>query len=74
MNETKELVQKVTEGIQEKKGNRIVIADLTSSPKQSASILSSVRAIRPAKWQPLSIPSPRPPASVPAQNPLPSTD
>lgn len=30
MNETKELVQKITEGIQEKKGKNIIIADLTS--------------------------------------------
>lgn len=30
MNETKLLVQKITEGIQEKKGKNIVIADLTN--------------------------------------------
>lgn len=31
MNETQELVKKITEGIQEKKGKNIVIADLTST-------------------------------------------
>lgn len=30
MNETKELIRQITEGIQEKKGSRIVIADLSS--------------------------------------------
>ena len=29
MNETKTLVEKITEGIQEKKGKNIIIADLT---------------------------------------------
>lgn len=58
MNETKELVQKITEGIQEKKGKHIVIADLTSipetickyfvicqgnSPSQVAAIVDSIR-------------------------------
>lgn len=57
MNETENLVQKITEGIQEKKGKRIVVADLTSiddaickyfvicqgnSPSQVASIVDSV--------------------------------
>ena len=30
MNETKVLIEKITEGIQEKKGKNIVIADLTN--------------------------------------------
>lgn len=57
MNETKALVQKIAEGIQEKKGTRIVIADLTSiqdtickyfvicqgnSPSQVTAIVESV--------------------------------
>ena len=29
MNETRQLIEKITEGIQEKKGKNIVIADLT---------------------------------------------
>ena len=29
MNETKKLIQQITEGIQDKKGKKIVIADLT---------------------------------------------
>lgn len=58
MNETNVLVQKIAEGIQEKKGKNIVIADLTSihdtickyfvvcqgsSPSQVAAIADSVR-------------------------------
>lgn len=58
MNDTKDLVQKITEGIQEKKGKNIVIADLTSiqdsickyfvicqgnSPSQVSAIADSVR-------------------------------
>lgn len=58
MNETKTLVQKITEGIQEKKGKNIVVADLTSigdticqyfvicqgnSPSQIAAIVDSVK-------------------------------
>ena len=58
MNETKELIQKITEGIQEKKGKNIVIADLTgiedtickyfvicqgSSPSQVLAIVDSVK-------------------------------
>lgn len=58
MNETKELVQKITEGIQDKKGKNIVIADLThigdticnyfiicqgNSPSQVGAIVDSVR-------------------------------
>lgn len=58
MNETKTLVQKISEGIQEKKGKGIVIADLTqidetlckyfvicqgNSPTQVAAIVDSVR-------------------------------
>jgi len=30
MNETKELIKKITEGIQEKKGSQIIIADLSN--------------------------------------------
>ncbi len=58
MNETSLLVQKITEGIQEKKGKNIVVADLTAihdsickyfvvcqgnSPSQVAAISDSVR-------------------------------
>lgn len=58
MSETKELVQKITEGIQDKKGKNIVIADLThigdticnyfiicqgNSPSQVGAIVDSVR-------------------------------
>lgn len=58
MSETKTLVQKITEGIQEKKGKNIVVADLTSiddticryfvicqgnSPSQIAAIVDSVK-------------------------------
>ncbi|MGL4853296.1 MAG: ribosome silencing factor [Phocaeicola sp.] len=58
MNETKALVQKIVEGIQEKKGKDIVIADLTSikdticnylvicqgnSPAQVAALVDSVK-------------------------------
>lgn len=58
MNETKILVEKITEGIQEKKGKNIVIADLTNiedtickyfvicqgnSPSQVAAIVDSIR-------------------------------
>lgn len=58
MNETKELVQKIVEGIQEKKGKDIVVADLTSiketicsylvicqgnSPTQVAALVDSVK-------------------------------
>ena len=57
MSETKNLVQKITEGIQEKKGKNIVIADLTSiedtickyfvicqgnSPNQVSAIVDSI--------------------------------
>lgn len=58
MDETKELVQKITEGIQEKKGKKIVVADLTAiedticknlvicqgnSPSQVAAIVDSIK-------------------------------
>ncbi|MDE5676295.1 MAG: ribosome silencing factor [Phocaeicola sp.] len=58
MNEAKILVEKITEGIQEKKGKNIVVADLTAindtickyfvicqgnSPSQVAAIVESVR-------------------------------
>jgi len=58
MNETKFLIQKITEGIQEKKGKNIVIADLTNigdticnyfvicqgnSPSQISAIVDSVK-------------------------------
>lgn len=58
MNETKELIHKITEGIQEKKGKSIVIADLThigdticnyfiicqgNSPSQIGAIVDSIR-------------------------------
>lgn len=58
MNETKVLIQKITEGIQEKKGKNIVIADLTNigdtickyfvicqgnSPSQVTAIVDSVK-------------------------------
>lgn len=58
MNETKILVEKITEGIQEKKGKNIVVADLTNiedtickyfvicqgnSPSQVAAIVDSVK-------------------------------
>ena len=58
MDETKELVQKITEGIQEKKGKNIVIADLTNiddtickyfvicqgnSPSQVLAIVDSIK-------------------------------
>lgn len=58
MNETKRLIQQITEGIQDKKGKNIIIADLTqiddticnyfiicqgNSPSQVAAIVESVR-------------------------------
>lgn len=58
MNETKNLLQRITEGIQEKKGKNIVIADLTpiedtickyfiicqgNSPNQVAAIVDSIK-------------------------------
>ena len=58
MNETKELIKRITEGIQDKKGKNIVIADLTSigdtickyfiicqgnSPSQIGAIVDSVK-------------------------------
>ncbi|WP_455587377.1 ribosome silencing factor [Bacteroides sp.] len=58
MNETKVLIEKITEGIQEKKGKNIVIADLTNigdtickyfvicqgnSPSQVSAIVDSIR-------------------------------
>lgn len=58
MNETKILIEKITEGIQEKKGKKIVIADLTqiedticqyfiicqgNSPSQISAIVDSVK-------------------------------
>lgn len=58
MNEAKKLVQKITEGIQEKKGKNIIVADLSaiddticnyfvicqgSSPSQVSAIVDSVR-------------------------------
>ncbi len=60
MNETKVLIEKITEGIQEKKGKNIVIADLTrigdtickyfvicqgNSPSQVGAIVDSIREI-----------------------------
>ena len=58
MNETKILIEKITEGIQEKKGKNIVIADLTNigdtickylvicqgnSPSQITAIVDSIK-------------------------------
>ena len=58
MNETKELIQQITEGIQDKKGKKIVVADLTqigdticnyliicqgNSPSQVTAIVESIR-------------------------------
>lgn len=58
MNETKRLIEKITEGIQEKKGKNIVIADLTkigdtickffvicqgNSPSQIGAIVDSIK-------------------------------
>lgn len=58
MNQTKELVQRITEGIQEKKGKNIVVADLTTiedticnyfvicqgnSPSQVLAIVDSIK-------------------------------
>ena len=58
MNNTKNLVQKITEGIQEKKGKNIVVADLTAihdtickyfvicegnSPTQVSAIVDSIK-------------------------------
>ena len=50
MNETKLLVQKITEGIQEKKGKNIVIADLTNIGDTSVSISSFAKEIPPVKF------------------------
>lgn len=59
MNEAKQLIQQITEGIQEKKGKNIVVADLTqigdticnyfiicqgNSPSQVTAIVDSVKA------------------------------
>ena len=58
MNDTKVLIEKIKEGIQEKKGKKIVVADLTSiedtickyfvicqgnSPSQVSAIVDSIR-------------------------------
>ncbi len=58
MNETKKLIQQITEGIQDKKGKKIVVADLTkiddticnyfvicqgNSPSQVTAIVESIR-------------------------------
>ena len=58
MNETKQLIEKITEGIQEKKGKKIVVADLThiedticnyfvicqgNSPSQINAIVESIK-------------------------------
>ena len=74
MNETKVLIEKITEGIQEKKGKNIVIADLTNiddticqyfvicqgnSPSQVVAIVDSIKEFT---------------RKVPALNPLPSMD
>lgn len=48
MNETKKLIQQITEGIQDKK-EKIVIADLTKSTIQYAIISSSAKETLPAK-------------------------
>ena len=60
MNETKKLIQQITEGIQDKKGKKIVIADLTkiddticnyfvicqgNSPSQVTAIVESIRDV-----------------------------
>lgn len=60
MNETNLLIEKITEGIQEKKGNNIIIADLTnigdtickyfiicqgSSPSQVNAIVDSIKEV-----------------------------
>ena len=48
MDKVKKLIEKITEGIQEKKGKKIVIADLTgicqgNSPSQVLAIVDSVK-------------------------------
>ena len=47
MNETKKLIQQITEGIQDKKGKKIVIADLTKI--DDTIISSSAKETLPAK-------------------------
>ena len=42
MNETKKLIQQITEGIQDKKGKKIVIADLTKIDDTLITISSSL--------------------------------
>ena len=64
MNETKVLIEKITEGIQEKKGKNIVIADLTNiddtickyfvicqgnSPSQVIAIVDSIKEFTPQR-------------------------
>lgn len=53
MNETKVLIEKITEGIQEKKGKNIVIADLTNIDDTICKYFESVRGILPARSLPL---------------------
>ena len=64
MNETKKLIQQITEGIQDKKGKKYVIADLTriddticnyfvicqgNSPSQVSAIVESVKRLHPQR-------------------------
>ena len=49
MNDTKVLIEKIKEGIQEKKGKNIVIADLTKIEDTSVNISLSVRGTLLAK-------------------------
>ena len=49
MNEAKKLIQQITEGIQDKKGKKIVIADLTRIDDTYVIILSSVKETPQAK-------------------------
>lgn len=53
MNETKVLIEKITEGIQEKKGKNIVIADLTNIDDTICKYFESVRGTLPARSLPL---------------------
>ena len=49
MNDTKVLIEKIKEGIQEKKGKKIVVADLTSIEDTICKYSLSVREILPVK-------------------------
>ena len=51
MEQTLQLVDTITKGIQEKKGQRIVVANLRASKVLLVTISSFVRAIRLRKWR-----------------------